>query len=765
MENLSSLSGTLQRLKGLRTEMNISTDEMAQVTGLTTAEYLSVESGETDLSFTFLFKCANRMGVDLSSIVTGDEPRLTSYTLSRSGDGMPIKRREGFEYSHVAYLLKDRLAEPFVVTAKYTKTLENSPISLSSHGGQELNFVLEGTLKVQIEDHIEVLNPGDSLFYDGHKKHGMVAVGGADCKFLSVVIKGADNDATALTPVREKVVKNLLADAPDNRIYKQFVNETLDENGYLKEMTFNPPPNFNFAYDCVDALAQKSPNKLAMLWVSGDGVERRFSFDDMKKYSNKTANYFKKMGIKKGDKVMLVLRRHYQFWFAVTALHKLGAVVIPATDMLMVKDFVYRFNHAGVNAVVCTGYGKAAEMVEGALFESPTVQIKMMANGKRDGWDDFDAGIELESDKLERVETSKDDVTAMFFSSGTTGYPKIVQQTATYGLGHIVTAKWWHNVDPDGIHFTLSDTGWAKSFWGKYYGQWLCEAAVFTCDFERFNPVDLLPMFKKYGITTFCAPPTIFRFFIKEDLSKFDLSSLKYACIAGEALNPEVFNQFYDATGLKLMEGFGQTETTLTILNQIGTEPKPGSMGKPSPAYNVQLLDPDGNPVKSGDVGEICISTKGGSPVGMFIGYYNDDEKTQEVWSNDVYHTGDTAWQDEDGYMWYVGRTDDLIKSSGYRIGPFEIESVLMELPSVTECAVTGVPDLTGERGQLVKATIILSKGYEPSDALKKEIQDYVKKHTAPYKYPRVIEFVDALPKTISGKIRRVEIRNQESSN
>lgn len=754
---MEQLSSTLQRLKGLRKELGIDSAEMAKVTDTTEVEYLAIESGAVDLSFTFLWKCANRLGVDISAIVTGEEPRLTSYTLTRAGDGMPIKRREGFEYNHIAYLLKDRLAEPFIVTAKYAKTLENSPIARSSHGGQELNYVISGTLKIQIDDHIEELNPGDSVFYEGAKMHGMVAVGGQDCVFMSVVIKGAV-DANVLSPVLEEK-KNELLGKPDDRIYKKYVNETLDEDGYLSEISFNVPENFNFGYDCVDVLAEKSPDKLAMLWVSAAGEEKRFSFSDMKKYSNKTASYFRKMGIKKGDKVMIVLRRHYQFWFALTALHKLGAVAIPATDQLMVKDFEYRFEKAQVSAIICTGYGKAAEMADEAIKNSPGVKIKMMSNGTRDGWADFDAEMERESDEFSRVETKSDDIQLMFFSSGTTGYPKIAQHSAAYALGHIITAKWWHNAQPDGIHFTVSDTGWGKALWGKYYGQWLCESAVFTCDFERFNPIDILPMFEKYGITTFCAPPTIFRFFIKEDLSKHDLSSLKYACIAGEALNPEVYHQFYKMTGIRLMEGFGQTETTLSIFNPLGSIPKPGSMGKASPAYDVCLLDSDNKPVVAGDVGEICISTKAGTPLGMFRGYFGNAEKTAEVWSYEIYHSGDTAWCDEDSYYWYVGRTDDLIKSSGYRIGPFEIESVLMEMPCVTECAVTGVPDTTGERGQLVKASIVLSKGFEPSDELKKAIQTYVKEHTAPYKYPRVIEFLESLPKTISGKIRRVELR------
>jgi len=753
---MEALSGTLQRLRGLRLELGISTQEMAQVAGVDEAQYQQIEGGAADVSFTFLYKCANRLGVDLSSIVSGEEPRLTAYTLTRVGEGMPIKRREGFDYNHLASLLRDRLAEPFVVTARYSKELEQSPVALSSHGGQELNYVLSGQLKVQLDKHTEVLGPGDSLYYDGHRSHGMVAIGGQDCTFLSVVIKGRDEDATRLVPV---AAPQPLAQQDDERIYRNFLDEQLDEQGNLTGVAFKVPESFNFAYDCVDALAAKNPDKLAMMWVSAQGQERRFSFGDMSRLSTQAANYLRDKGVRKGDKVMVVLRRHYQFWLVMMALHKLGAVAIPATDQLMQKDFEYRFELAQVRAIVCTGYGNAAEMAELAMEKCPMVQIKVMANGTREGWHDFDGEFAACSDQMARVDTRAEDIQLMFFSSGTTGYPKIAQHAATYGLGHILTAKWWHKVNPDGLHFTVSDTGWGKALWGKLYGQWLCEAAIFTCDFERFAPVDLLPMFKKYNITTFCAPPTIFRFFIKEDLSKFDLSSLEHACIAGEALNPEVFQQFYQATGLKLMEGFGQTETTLAIYNPIGSTPKPGSMGKASPAYDVRLLDADGKPVQSGDVGEICISTKNGTPVGMYRGYFRQEDRTREVWTDGVYHSGDTAWQDEDGYFWYVGRTDDLIKSSGYRIGPFEIESVLMEMPCVTECAVTGVPDTTGERGQLVKATIVLTKGYDPSDELKKEIQAYVKKHTAPYKYPRVIEFAESLPKTISGKIRRVELR------
>ncbi|MDP4119938.1 MAG: AMP-binding protein [Bacillota bacterium] len=540
-------------------------------------------------------------------------------------------------------------------------------------------------------------------------------------------------------------------------IYKRFCKEAFNEAGEL--VGFEPVygENFNFAYDVVDEIAKAEPDRRAMVWCNSEGEEHTFTFGDISRYSNMAANYFLSIGIKKGDSVMLILKRHYQFWFAILGLHKIGALGIPATNMLKKKDIVFRFEAAHVKAIICTTDGDILNEVEEALHETPSVKIKITVKEKVDGWLHFDEEFKKCSDKIERQETKATDPLLLYFTSGTTGMPKMVWEDHTYPLGHIITAKYWQNVVPDGLHLTLSDTGWMKSVWGKLYGQWLMEAGIFVCDFERFTPSELLPLFAKYKITTFCAPPTMFRFFIKEDLKKYDLSGLTYACIAGEALNPELYNQFLSATGLKLMEGFGQSETTVVLYNPVGTTPKPGSMGKPSPAYDVDLVDADGKTVPAGTVGEIVIHTKRGKPAGMFNGYYEDDDRTKSVWYDDVYHTGDTAWRDEDGYFWYVGRTDDIIKSSGYRIGPFEIESVIMELPYVLECAVTGVPDPV--RGQLVKATIVLAKNNEKSEELKKEIQEYVKKQTAPYKYPRVIEFIDEMPKTISGKIRRVEIR------
>ncbi len=501
------------------------------------------------------------------------------------------------------------------------------------------------------------------------------------------------------------------------RLYKKYVNETINKDGILTDITFNIPNDFNFAFDVVDTLALTKPHKEAMMWVSEEGAERSFTFADMRDYSNKTANYFVRKGIKKGDKVMLVLKRSYEFWFAMIALNKIGAIVIPATHQLMKKDFVYRFKSANVVAIVCTTDDNVCQEVEEAMLEYDGIRFKATIMSQREHWEYFDQEIEKESTIFDRPTgdnaTKKDDTMVMYFTSGTTGYPKIVVHDFTYPIGHITTAVWWHDVDPDGRHLTIADTGWAKAIWGKLYGQWLAEGSIFTYDFDRFKAEDILNLFAKYQITSFCAPPTMYRIFIKEDLSKYDLSSLKHATIAGEALNPEVFRQFYNATGLKLMEGYGQTESTLSVANLLNMTPKPGSMGRPNPQYDIDLIDDDGNTVDNGVVGEMVIRTDKYCPIGLFKEYYLDKEQTESVWHSDIYHTGDTAWRDEDGYYWYVGRTDDIIKSSGYRIGPFEIESVIMEHPSVVECAVTGESDPI--RGMAVKATIVLVSTVQPS--------------------------------------------------
>lgn len=542
--------------------------------------------------------------------------------------------------------------------------------------------------------------------------------------------------------------------------YKRFCREAFDENGVLTAFEPVVADNFNFAYDVVDEIARLDPDRRAMVWCNVAGEERTFTFGEMKLYSDKCAQMLTDHGVKKGDMVLLVLKRHYEFWFTVLALHKIGAVGVPATNLLTTHDLVYRFKAASVTACVCSGECNIAEYVEEACREYPDIHAKFIVRGTRDGWLDYTKELEKYDGSWQRVETHKDDPMLLYFTSGTTGMPKMVVHNMAYPVVHIITARYWHNVHEDDLHLTVSETGWMKAVWGKLYGQWLACASIFVYDFDKFVPHDLLHMMEKYHVTTFCAPPTIYRFFIKEGMEGYDLSSLRYSTTAGEALNPEVYNRWYEFTGLRLMESYGQTETVMQVANFVGTTPKPGSMGKPSPIYDIHLIDEDGNDVPRGTVGEIVINTEKPHP-GLFSGYYRNPQVTAESWHDGYYHTGDTAWMDEDGYLWYVGRTDDVIKSSGYRIGPFEIESVLMEHPAVLECAVTGAPDPV--RGIVVKATIVLTKKYEPSEELKKELQAYVKKQTAPYKYPRIVEFVTELPKTISGKIRRTEIRARDN--
>jgi len=524
------------------------------------------------------------------------------------------------------------------------------------------------------------------------------------------------------------------------------------------------PDNFNFAYDVVDEIAVSNPDKIAMVWCDDKGNEAIFTFGQMKYYSDKAANFFKSQGIHKGDPVMLILKRHFEFWFCTIALNKIGAITIPATHLLSTKDIIYRNNAADIKMIVCLPDPEVIRHIEESESKSPALKLKVMIGQERQGWLNFTKGMENSPENFIRPSsaeaTSNNDIMLLYFTSGTTGMPKMVNHDFVYPLGHILTAKYWQNVQDNGLHFTVADTGWAKSAWGKLYGQWLSGSAVMTYDYDKFVPKNLMEVIEKYKVTTFCAPPTIYRFLIKEDLKKFDLSHLKYCVVAGEPLNPEVFKQFHDQTGIELMEGYGQTECTVAIATYPWMKPKPGSMGMPTPGYDIEIVDADGNPCEAGNEGEIVIHTAGSKPVGMFNGYYRDDQLTASVWTNGLYRTGDMAWCDEDGYFWFVGRSDDVIKSSGYRIGPFEVESALMEHPAVLECAITAVPD--ADRGQIVKATIILSKNYHPSEELAKELQEHVKKVTAPYKYPRVVEFVTELPKTISGKIRRVQIREED---
>jgi acetyl-CoA synthetase len=536
---------------------------------------------------------------------------------------------------------------------------------------------------------------------------------------------------------------------------------------FIENFKIQVPENFNFAYDVVDDIASRTPDKIAMVWCNDQGEEAVFTFGEMKKQSDKAANFFRAAGIGKGDPVMLILKRRFEFWFCILALHKIGAITIPATHLLSTKDLVYRNNAADIKMIVCVPEEEVIVHVEAAEEKSPTFKVKALIGTDRAGWLNFTKELVKSPAEFVRPQgdqaSKNDDIMLLYFTSGTTGMPKMVNHNFIYPLGHIPTAKYWQNVLDNGLHFTVADTGWAKSAWGKLYGQWLSGSAVMTYDYDKFVPKNLMEVIEKYKVTTFCAPPTIYRFLIKEDLTKFDLQALKYCVVAGEPLNPEVYKQFLEATGIKLMEGYGQTECTVALATYPWMEPKPGSMGKPSPGYRIDLVDEAGCSCEPGDEGQIVIYTDQHPPVGMFNGYYRDDQLTRKVWHDEVYYTGDMAWRDEDGYYWFVGRADDVIKSSGYRIGPFEVESALMEHPAVLECAITAVPD--PDRGQVVKATVILSKNYQASDELAKELQEHVKKVTAPYKYPRIIEFVTELPKTISGKIRRVQIREEDEKN
>lgn len=548
------------------------------------------------------------------------------------------------------------------------------------------------------------------------------------------------------------------------RFLKQ--TEFTSQEDFKQNLQYIVPDNFNFAYDVIDEWAKSHPDKLAILWSNDEGQSERITFSDLKKRSDQAASYFQQLGIGKGDSVMLILKRRVEFWIAVLGLHKIGAVAIPATHMLTTHDIIYRNTRADVKAIICVGEDYVQQQIADAMAESPTLKVVISIGPKvHEGFHDWQNEWQKAPDFVRPAEpvNSNDDTMLLYFTSGTSGKPKMVAHDYLYALGHLTTGVYWHNLKEDSIHITVADTGWAKAAWGKLYGQWLAGAAIFVFDHEKFTADKILRQIEKYRVTSFCAPPTVYRFMIHEDFNNYDLSSLKYCCTAGEALNPAVYDKFYERTGIRLMEGFGQTETTMTLCTMPWTKPKPGSMGLPNPQYDIDLVRPDGTSCEDGEKGEIVIRTGEGKPLGLFKGYYRDEELTANTWHDGMYHTGDMAWRDEDGYYWFEGRIDDVIKSSGYRIGPFEVESALMTHPSVVECAITGVPD--DIRGMVVKATIILKDEWKAKagDELIKELQEHVKRETAPYKYPRIIEFVDELPKTISGKIRRVEIRQKDS--
>ena len=743
------------RIREMREIIGYSVEQMAEKTEVSVEDYKAVEAGKLDPTFNFLHQCAITFGVDINALLKGHSAHLSGYEVTRAGQGPLTAHETHMDIRNQAAMFQNRLGTPYWVTYKYDPALLDKPISTTTHAGQEFDIVLKGSMKIRVGEHVEELHEGDSIYYRSSTPHGMVATDPNGVTFLAMVMAGEGGDThLGLETVRPRHEKVPL-------VVDKFVECEENASGHLEHVKFKNTERFNFAFDVIDEIANRYPEKLAMLHVSDHFTERRFTFREISDISNQMANYFRSVGIGKGDKVLFILKRHWQYWPAVLALHKVGAIVIPAVSQLKDHDLVYRFKAADVKALVCTADGDVAheaELAEAEIAkEKPGYSlIKMIVNGDREGWKSFDreyVGFSRVFGRGPDAPGGKDPM-LMFFTSGTTGYPKMALHSHLYGLGHFVTAKYWHQIERDGLHFTISETGWAKASWGKVYGQWLCEGAVFAYDFTRFHADQILPMFAKYRITTFCAPPTMYRMLIKEDISRYDFSSVHHATTAGEALNPEVFTQFKKATGLSIYEGFGQTETTCALAVLLGDALKPGSMGKPVPDYGIDLVNENCEPVPPGEHGEIVVRTPRENPhPGIFIGYYKDEEKTAEVWRGGVYHTGDLAWRDEDGYFHYVGRADDVIKSSGYRIGPFEIENIIMELPYVVECGVSAAPDPV--RGQVVKATIKLVKGVEPTEELKKDVQEYVKSHTAPYKYPRIVVFKDELPKTVSGKIQR----------
>lgn len=611
--------------------------------------------------------------------------------------------------------------------------------------------------------------PGNYLldFPDSASESGIVY------KVVSAGVSGIGGQTGISDLPAGRLLPFLKTNIQNNKMIERYLTQTQfsSEEDFREHLHFIVPDTFNFAYDVMDEWAKEAPDKLALLWTSERGEEVKTTFAGFKEQTDRTAAYFLSLGISRGDKVMLILKRHYQWWLAMMALCKIGAVAIPATHMLTKKDIVYRNRRASVKAIICVNDEYVTTQVRQSVPESPTVEVLVAVNSmvQRDSpvpegfhdwhkeWPEAPAFV-----RPEEVNTNGDTM-LMYFTSGTSGEPKMVAHDYLYALGHLVTGVFWHNLDGNGIHLTVADTGWGKAVWGKLYGQWFAGATVFVYDHEKFTAGKIMRVMEKYRVTSFCAPPTIYRFMIQEDFAKYDLSALEYCTTAGEALEPAVYQKFFNLTGIRMMEGFGQTETTMTLGTFPWIKPKPGSMGKPNPQYDIRLLKPDGSVCEDGEKGEICIDTSAGKPIGLFKGYYRDPELTERAWHDGLYYTGDIAWRDEDGYYWFVGRADDVIKSSGYRIGPFEVESALMTHPAVVECAVTGVPDAV--RGMVVKATIVLADEWrsKAGDALVKELQNHVKHETAPYKYPRIIEFVDALPKTISGKIRRVEIREHDN--
>ncbi len=744
----------IKRIRSIRKYHNYSYDYMAKALDITPQEYQAYENCEKEAPYAFLYTCAQIFSMDVNELIEGSAPDQNISTITRSGEGLITKNVQGTVVRNLASRFRNRLAEPLLVTAAYFPQNDDAPIPLVRHTGQEYDYVLEGHLKVQVGDQIEVLGPGDTIYFDSTLPHGLVAVEGADCKYLATMIT-PDDEAL---PSSHAASDEDDADQEEFHPWMDFIIPRVSETGEPEAISYRNHKHFNFAFDIVDALADTYPNKTALIHIDSEMHERRYTFKDMKKMSGRAANYLTSIGISKGDRVLLTVKRSWQFWIIMTALMKIGAVIVPSTHFASPKDLAYRFHNARITAVICVNEGRITKNIEAAAIRYGRNLIKVSVNGSIKGWHDFDREYDKMSARfLRSMDTPQGtDPMIMFMQSYSYGMAKPVVFDYTYPLASFFSARYWNRLEPDDVSLSLSDTAWDKAYWSKLFGPWLCESTVLAYDFKTFRPKDLFKLITDYKISCFTAPASMYRALLNEDLSILRDSSLKTVCTVGDNLEPEIFNRFREMTGLSIMAGFSQTETSLLIGTYAGVEPRAGSIGRANPSYEIHLLDSEYKEVDTDEPGEICVSLRNGTPIGLMKEVYYDPERTAELTKGGYLHTGTLAWKDEEGYFWNIGRIDDVIECFGYRIGPEEVESTILELPYVVECGVSSVPD--DVCSQIVKASVVLTPDKEPTEDLKTAIQDYVKENTASYRYPRIVEFRTELPKDADGVVIRSKL-------
>ncbi len=744
----------IKRIRSIRRYHNYSYDYMAKALDITSQEYQAYENCEKEAPYAFLYTCAQIFSMDVNELIEGSAPDQNISAVTRAGEGLITKNVQGTVVRNLASRFRNRLAEPLLVTAAYYPQNEDAPIPLTRHTGQEYDYVLEGHLKVQVGDDIEVLGPGDTIYFDSTLPHGMVAVEGAECKYLATMITPDDESYLAAHPASDSDDE----DQEDFHPWMDFIIPRVSEEGYPEAINYRNIKHFNFAFDVVDALADTYPEKLALIHIDSEMRERRFTFKDIKKMSGRAANYLSSIGIKKGDRVLLSVKRSWQFWIIMTALCKIGATVVASTHLVSSKDLAYRFHNARINAVICVNEDRLIKNIDSAALLYGKHLTKVSINGAVKGWHDFDREYDKMSARfLRSMDTAQgSEPMLMFLQSYSYGMAKPVCFDYTYPLAAFFTSKYWNHLNADDVSLALSDTAWEKAYWMKLYGPWLCESTVFAYDFKTLRPKDLFRFINEYKISSFTAPASMYRALLNEDLSMLKNSPLKTVCTVGDNLEPEIFNRFREITGLSIRAGYGLAETSLLIGAYDGVEPKAGSVGRANPAYEIHLLDSEYREVDTDEPGEICVSLRNGTPVGLMKEIYNDEARTKKLTEGGYFHTGTLAWKDEEGYFWAIGRIDDVIECFGYRIGPEEVESTILELPYVVECGVSAVPDEVCT--QIVKASIVLTPDKEPTEELKSDIQNYVKENTASYRYPRIVEFRTELPKDANGVVIRSKL-------